>query len=147
MTTPKRARARTESAHELYRAEVAAYVAAGGDETVQRVITGVHGLARRLNQWYDRQLADATNVAASSMTHRLDRMSQRGLVARATDPDNRTRILVTLTEGGWETFRAATQESNMVETDVLGRLTTDQRQDLASLLEIVIAGLDEEAPA
>jgi hypothetical protein len=34
MTTPKRARARTESAHELYRAEVAAYVAAGGDETV-----------------------------------------------------------------------------------------------------------------
>ena len=58
MTTPKRARARTESAHELYRAEVAAYVAAGGDETVQRVITGVHGLARRLNQWYDRQLAD-----------------------------------------------------------------------------------------
>jgi len=177
MTTPKPARARTESAHELYRAEVAAYVAAGGDETVQRVITGVHGLARRLNQWYDRQLADldlshgewsvlsrlatvaegaaltpsqladATNVAASSMTHRLDRMSQRGLVARATDPDNRTRILVTLTEGGWETFRAATQESNMVETDVLGRLTTDQRQELASLLEIVIAGLDEEAPA
>ena len=58
MTTPKRARARTESAHELYRAEVAAYVAAGGDESVQRVITGVHGLARRLNQWYDRQLAD-----------------------------------------------------------------------------------------
>ena len=40
------------------------------------------------------QLADATNVAASSMTHRLDRMSQRGLVARAPDPDNRTRVLV-----------------------------------------------------
>ena len=35
----------------------------------------------------------------------------------------------------------------MVETDVLGRLSTDQRQELASLLEIVIAGLDEEAPA
>ena len=74
-------------------------------------------------------------------------MSERGLVARATDPHNRTRILVTLTEPGWETFRAATQESNMVETDVLGRLTTDQREELASLLEIVIAGLDEEAPA
>ena len=54
MTTPKRAAPRPESAHEQYRAEVAAYVAAGGDESVQRVITGVHGLARRLNQWYDR---------------------------------------------------------------------------------------------
>ena len=162
---------------EEVRLAVAAYVAAGADESTQRVVTAVHRLARRLNQWYDRQLADldlshgewavlsrlatvpegsaltpsqladATHVAASSMTHRLDRMSQRGLVARATDPHNRTRILVTLTEAGWETFRAATQESNMVETDVLGRLTTDQREELASLLEIVIAGLDEEAPA
>src|SRR3954452_13788753 len=116
MTTPKRPRARAESAHELYRAEVVAYLAAGGDETVQRVITAVHGLARRLNQWYDRQhadldilagewavmstlvrdkggkgctpseLADAANVAPSSMTHRLDRMTARGLVTRATDP-------------------------------------------------------------
>ena len=162
---------------EQYQDAVASYVAAGGDESVQRVITAVNSLSHKLDQWYTRQLADldlshgewsvlsrlatvaegaaltpsqladATNVAASSMTHRLDRMSERGLVARATDPDNRTRILVTLTEGGWETFRAATQESNMVETDVLGRLTTDQRQELASLLEIVIAGLDEEAPA
>ena len=178
MTTPKRARARTESAQEHYRAEVAAYVAAGGDESVQRVITAVHGLARKLDQWYDRQLADldlshgewsvlarlatvpegaaltpsqladATNVArvlddAPPGPDEPSAASSR----RATDPDNRTRILVALTEGGWETFRAATQESNMVETDVLGRLTTDQRQELASLLEIVIAGLDEEAPA
>ena len=46
------------------------------------------------------QLADATNVAASSMTHRLDRMTERGLVRRSPDPDNRTRILVELTEPG-----------------------------------------------
>src|SRR3954468_1506727 len=124
MTTPKRPRARAESAHELYRAEVAAYVAAGGDETVQRVITSVHGLSRRLNQWYDRQLADldvstgewavlsklardggekgltpsvladAAGVAPSSMTHRLDRMAERGLVSRLTDPENRVRVRV-----------------------------------------------------
>ena len=36
---------------------VAAYVAAGADESVQRVITAVHRLSRRLNRWYDRQLA------------------------------------------------------------------------------------------
>ena len=37
---------------------MAAYVAAGADESVQRVVTAVHRLSRRLNQWYDRQLAD-----------------------------------------------------------------------------------------
>ena len=35
-----------------------AYVAAGGDESVQRVITAVYGLTRKLDKWYGRQLAD-----------------------------------------------------------------------------------------
>jgi len=145
------------SAEQEYRADVAAYVAAGGDESVQRVITAVHGLARKLNQWYARQLArsnedealtpsqlaEATSVAASSMTHRLDRMAQRNLIARSADPDNRTRVLITLTDEGWQTFKAAVRESDMVESDVLGPLSRKKREDLASLLEVLIAGLDE----
>ena len=159
------------SAEQEYRADVAAYVAAGGDESVQRVITAVHGLARKLDQWYTRQLADldlsagewavlsqlarsdenqaltpsqlaeVSSVAPSSMTHRLDRMAQRNLIARAADPDNRTRVLITLTEEGWQTFKAAIRESNMVESDVLGPLSRHQREDLASLLELLIKGL------
>ncbi|HEY8655094.1 MAG TPA: MarR family transcriptional regulator, partial [Dermatophilaceae bacterium] len=101
MTTSRPPAKRTPpTAHDEYRADVAAYVAAGGDESVQRVITAVHGLARKLDQWYARQLADldlsagewavlsrlarrgeneavtpsqlaeATSVAPSSMTHR-----------------------------------------------------------------------------
>ena len=174
MTTPRSAsKGTTPTAHDEYRADVAAYVAAGGDESVQRVITAVHGLARKLNQWYARQLADldlsagewavlsqlarsdetaaltpsqlaeATSVAPSSMTHRLDRMAQRDLIARAADPDNRTRVLITLTDEGWATFKAAVRESDMVESDVLGPLSLRQREDLASLLEVLIAGLDE----
>ena len=174
MTKPRLAtKGPAPTAQDEYRADVAAYVAAGGDESVQRVITAVHGLARKLDQWYDRQLADldlsagewavlsrlarsnedealtpsqlaeATSVAPSSMTHRLDRMTQRDLVARATDPDNRTRVLITLTDEGWATFKAAVRESDMVESDVLGPLSRGQREDLASLLEVLIAGLDE----
>lgn len=176
MSNAKRGGARRESEHQRYRADVAAYVAAGGEESVQRVITAVHGLARRMNQWYAHQLADldlsagewavlarlatsgdggamtpsqlaeATNVAASSMTHRLDRMAQRGLIVRAADPDNRTRVLVTLTGDGWATFKAAIREANLVESDVLAPLTHAQREQLASLLEVVIAGLDEVSP-
>ena len=40
------------------RRQVAAYVAAGADESVQRVISTVHRVSRRLNRWYDQQLAD-----------------------------------------------------------------------------------------
>lgn len=105
---------------------VAAYVAAGADESVQRVIAAVHRLSRRLNQWYDQQLANqdvsggewavlseiarsddhwltptqlaaAAHVAPSSMTHRLDRMVERDLVQRTPDPSKRNRILVALT--------------------------------------------------
>lgn len=161
------------SAHEQYRSDVAAYVAAGGNESVQRVITAVHGLSRRLNQWYARQLADldlsagewtvlsllarcdadaamtpsqlaeASSVAASSMTHRLDRMAARGLIERRADPGNRTRVFVTLTDEGWLTFKAAIQESDMVESDVLAPLSARQRATLATLLEALIADLDE----
>ncbi len=158
-----------------YQAAVAAYVAAGGEQSVQRVITALFGLARKLDQWYNRQLADlglshgewavlahlakgsgspitpsqladATGVAASSMTHRLDRMSARNLLTRAPDPGNRTRVLITLTEAGWLLFEAAVREANVVESDVLAVLTTAQRSELASLLEVVIAGLDDLDP-
>lgn len=162
------------STHEQYRADVALYVAAGGEESVQRVITAVQSLDRKLRQWYTRaladldlsggewtvlsrlaladgepltptQLAEAASVAPSSMTHRLDRMSGRGLVERTSDPVNRTRVLVTLTDAGWQAFTAAVRETNVVESDVLRALAPEQREQLAALLEVVISGIDERA--
>ncbi|WP_286329460.1 hypothetical protein [Agromyces marinus] len=56
---------RTASAAELHRRAVAAYVAAGGEESVQRVITAVQGLSRRLDQWYAHQLADLETTPGS----------------------------------------------------------------------------------
>ena len=85
-------------------------------------------------------------ASPSSMTHRLDRMVARGLVARETDPENRVRVRVTLSDQGWELFRSAIRESDMLESDVLGALTTAQRDRLAELLEIAITGLDNLEP-
>jgi DNA-binding MarR family transcriptional regulator len=162
----------SQSAQRQYQAAVRAYVAAGGDESVQRVITAAYGLTRKLDKWYGRQLADlglshgewavlahlakagdspvtpsqladVANCAASSMTHRLDRMAERGWVRREPDPANRTRVLVTLDTGGWELFTAAVREANVVESDTLAGLTKAQRETLASLLEVVIGSLDD----
>jgi DNA-binding MarR family transcriptional regulator len=153
------------------RQEVAAFVAAGADESVQRVITAVHRLSRRLNRWYDRQLADLritagewtvlerlarspseapmtpsqlaeANVAPSSMTHRLDRMVERGLIARSTDPQNLVRVRVRLTDAGYGVYAQAIRAADLVEADLLAGLPPEQVQTLADLLERVIAGLD-----
>ena len=154
------------------RQQVAAFVAAGADESVQRVITAVHRLSRRLNRWYDRQLADldvtagewtvleqlarspgeapltpsqlaeAANVAPSSMTHRLDRLVERGLIARSADPENRVRVRVRLTDAGYGLYAQAIRDADLVEADLLAGLTPKQVETLAELLERVIAGLD-----
>jgi DNA-binding MarR family transcriptional regulator len=165
-------RRRSETAE--YRAQVAAYVAAGADEDVQRAVTAVRRLSRRLGQWYERQLADisvsvgewavlselaraqdtdpltpsqlaaATDVAPSSMTHRLDRLVERGLVRREADPDNRTRVHVRLSDVGWQLYAGAIQESNLVESDVMAALTSRQLGELVALLETLINGLDDD---
>ncbi len=154
-----------------YERTVAAYVAAGGEESVQRVITALFGLTRRLDVWYHRQLVDLgisqgewavlshlakssggplspgrlaelTGVAASSMTHRLDKMCAAGLVRRSVDEANRTRVRVHLDDAGWRVFDAAVREADVVETDVLSGLTDRQRVELGRLLERAIAGID-----
>jgi DNA-binding MarR family transcriptional regulator len=162
---------RTPSAPELHRQAVAAYVAAGGEESVQRVITAAQSLNKKLDHWYDRQLADLNltggewsvvsalakagepltasrladlaNIAPSSMTYRLDKLAERGLLVRETDRSNRTRILVALTEAGWDLFSLAISGANVVESDVLSCLSDAERGELAGLLERVIAHLDE----
>ena len=167
--------AKRRSTQDQHADDVATYVAAGGEETVQRVITAVYSVTKKLDQWYNRQfadlelsqgewavlaalakagdtcltpsqLADLSSVAPSSMTHRLDKMTARGIVRRRPDESNRTRTLVSLTKEGWTLFSAAVREANAVESDTLRGLTDSERHELGRLLEIVIAGLDEIDP-
>jgi DNA-binding MarR family transcriptional regulator len=77
------------------------------------------------------------------MTHRLDRMVERALISREPDPGNRTRVLVRMTDAGWSLYASAIRESNVVEADLMAGLTPEQVDELASLLERVIAGLDQ----
>ncbi len=150
----------TQSTQEQYRRAVATYVKAGGEESVQRVITAVQSLNRKLDQWYARQLADLdlaageepltpsqladlTSVAPSSMTHRLDKLAERGLVERTPDATNRTRVFVSLTDEGWQLFSLAIRGSDVVESDVLQDLSDAERGELARMLEVVIARLDD----
>lgn len=166
--SPRRELSETDN----YQPVVDSYVAtAGGDERVQRVITSVHRVSRRLNQWYDRQLADldvstgewavlaelsraeplaltpsllaeAAGIAPSSMTHRLDRMTERGLITRESDPEKRTRVLVRLTEPGRDLFASTITQANSVQSKVLTGLTEAQLSNLNTLLARLLTTLD-----
>ncbi|HTZ42886.1 MAG TPA: MarR family transcriptional regulator [Jatrophihabitans sp.] len=151
-----------------YDAAVAGYIAAGADESVQRVVTALSRIGKRLDNYYRQQLAelnlqrgdwgvlselalhsedgcstpsrlaDVTGVSPSTMTHRLDQLVQRGLVQRAPDPDNRTRTKVRLTRAGRELFRASILDADVAESEVLSALTGTERGQLADLLEKVL---------
>lgn len=154
-----------------YEKAVRVYTEAGAGETVQRIVTALSRLSRRLDVFYrsrfevlgispgewdvlkvlamegrtghsnPSRLADAAGVSASTMTHRLDKMVDRGWVARVPDPDNRTRMVVTLTRAGWDTFRHAVLDAESEETDIFAPLTDKERGQLAALLEKALAGL------
>lgn len=153
-----------------YETAIAGYTAAGADETVQRVVTALARVTKRLDSFYRAQLADlglqrgdwgvlqelaldsddgcsspsrladVTGVSPSTMTHRLDLLAQRGLIERTVDPDNRTRSKVRLTKTGRELFRRAIVEADVVESEVLNPLDAAEQRQLADLLERLLAG-------
>jgi DNA-binding MarR family transcriptional regulator len=164
-TTPSEPTPYTE-----YEAAVAAYTEAGGQELVQRIVTALSRLDRRLDVFYREQfeelgispgdwsvlaavalerrrgsspsvLADRGGVSPSTMTHRLDGMVARGLIRREPDPDNRTRTKIFLTDGGWTLFRRAVLDAEVVEARIVSPLDDAERRELATLLEKLLAGL------
>jgi DNA-binding MarR family transcriptional regulator len=90
------------------------------------------------------RLADAAGVSASTMTHRLDRMVERGLVKRELDPQNRTKMVVSLTRAGWDRFREAVLDVEPEEAGIFAPLSDAERATLAKLLEKAIAGQEHE---
>ena len=159
-----------------YEKAVRVYTEAGAGETVQRIVTAISRVSRRLDVFYrlrfdqldispgewdvlkalategrrggsnPSRLAYAAGVSASTMTHRLDRMVGRGLITRSVDAGNRTRMRVVLARPGWELFRRAILDGEVVEGDLLSALGQDEQRELADLLEKVLAGLPDKLP-
>jgi DNA-binding MarR family transcriptional regulator len=163
---------RKRTPHAQYKREVAGFTAAGADETVQRVVTAISRVSKRLDSFYREQLAaeklhrgdwavlqalgvhgtdgcltpstlaDLGGVSPSTMTHRLDLLATRGLIERAVDQDNRTRSNVRLTRSGWQLFQQVIQDAEVVESNLLDPLSRKEQVELADLLERLLKGLD-----
>ncbi len=80
------------------------------------------------------RLLKETLVTSGTMTNRVDRLVERGLVDRRPDPHDRRGVLVRLTDRGRGTVDAAFEALVVRERELLSRLPAADRRQLAALL-------------
>jgi DNA-binding MarR family transcriptional regulator len=76
------------------------------------------------------------------MTNRIDRLEQRGLLARGPDPSDRRGVLVSLTAAGQAQVDAAMADLLERERALLAHLDDDDRGRLADALRTLVAPFD-----
>ena len=89
-------------------------------------------------------LLRATLVTSGTMTNRIDRLTQAGLVHREPDPRDRRGVLVTLTDEGKARLDAALEDLLTSERKLLAGLDDGQRASLGSLLRVLLVPLDAD---
>jgi DNA-binding MarR family transcriptional regulator len=90
------------------------------------------------------QLLTQTLVTSGTMTNRVDRLEDRGLVTRLPDPRDRRGVQVRLTARGKDLVDAALKDLLVREEELLGALTSRQQDVLASLLRTLVLPFDRD---
>jgi len=89
-------------------------------------------------------LLRATLVTSGTMTNRIDRLADAGLVSRSPDPLDKRGVLVTLTARGRAAADAALTDLLRSERELLTGLDRAQQRELAALLRILLAPFDAD---
>lgn len=90
-------------------------------------------------------LVQQTMVSSGTMTNRIDRMQERGLVRRRTDPNDGRGVLVEMTEQGQILVDAAMTRLSDAEERLLGGIPRAERDRLAALLRKLALSVDRFA--
>jgi DNA-binding MarR family transcriptional regulator len=88
------------------------------------------------------ELARTALVNSATMTERLTRLEQRGLVLRTRSDRDRRSVSVGLTEAGLALIEGAVTDLLAVESRLLDGLTETDKRALARLLAKLAVGLD-----
>jgi DNA-binding MarR family transcriptional regulator len=89
------------------------------------------------------ELAERTRSSRSRLSHAVDRLEERGWIARGDCPTDRRGQLATLTETGFAALAAAAPEHvEAVRRHVIDRLSPQQIGQLEEICTAIIAGLE-----
>ena len=91
-------------------------------------------------------LLHATLVTSGTMTNRIDRLAEAGLVRRQPDPRDRRGVLVTLTDLGRAKVDDTMADLLRREQELLASLGPGDQETLASLLRTLLAPFDAAPP-
>jgi DNA-binding MarR family transcriptional regulator len=91
-------------------------------------------------------LAADLGVSNAGMTGRLDSLERTGWLRRRTDPQDRRRVHVEVTEAGRDIWRRAMRLRGRAEDELFGVLTAEQRSTLAALLRELTLAIEDTAP-
>ncbi|MFF9085588.1 MarR family winged helix-turn-helix transcriptional regulator [Streptomyces sp. NPDC014991] len=148
----------------------------GLDPQVEKIVSALSRLNRRMNVAYGRQtaalgisnaewevlkalvlagapyrmgpgeLAKGLGLTPAAMTHRIDRMVAEGLVTRERDESNRVRVIVELTPDGREKWLEAMRMATVFEEDLLQDLTPVERVVLGEVLTRLLRRVEHAQP-
>ncbi len=100
------------------------------------------GAPFQLNQ---RHIMDALRLTSGTVSLRIEKMVDRGLVSRTTDPADARAAIVTLTEAGADLFDRVAPEHLANEARLLAALPEAQRDTLAELLRAILVDIEQPA--
>ncbi|AZQ72315.1 MULTISPECIES: MarR family winged helix-turn-helix transcriptional regulator [Streptomyces] len=148
----------------------------GLDPQVERVVSALSRLNRRMNVAYGRQtaelgmgnaewevlkalvlagdpyclgpgdLAKRLGLTPAAMTHRIDRMVAEGLVTRERDENNRVRVIVGITEDGRAKWLEGLRKATVFEEELLQDLSADERAQLGEMLTRLLRRVERTQP-
>ena len=104
---------------------------------------------RRSGEPYELTAGDLgrqTMVTTGAITNRIDRLEQRGLVARGST-DDRRKVIVRLTKQGLDVVEEVVVAHMATEREILAALSPRQQHDLAHLLRTTLLALGDRADA
>jgi DNA-binding MarR family transcriptional regulator len=91
-----------------------------------------------------RGIADLVGTDPSTVTYTVDKLEQRGLLARTADPSDRRIKLVALTETGRRTIDEVWKQ--LAAATPVGRLDPAQLRSMRELLITMVGPLPPDAP-
>ncbi len=113
--------------HQIFKAELAPHGVTPGQYAVLRCLWDENGLTAR-------RLAERLCLDGSTITGILDRMEQRGLIAKLVDPKDRRALQVMLTATGLELQEPLSQAIINANQTALLNIDTQQAEVLKQLL-------------
>ncbi len=91
-----------------------------------------------------KDLVNNMAVANSTPTRIIDRLVSNGLMERRSDPEDRRRVLVELTEKGRAVFRKISDKRNEQIERAFRNLSEDEKRIFTRLVNIVMKNMEND---